>query len=44
MNNAGPTHLRKQYEANNFINRTPVSPGVSGTKPKVKYGEKKEGI
>ena len=44
MNNAGPTHLRKQYEADDFINRIPVSPCVSGTKPKVKYGEKKEGI
>jgi hypothetical protein len=28
MNNAGPTHLRKQYEANKLINRQLTAPVI----------------
>jgi flavin reductase (DIM6/NTAB) family NADH-FMN oxidoreductase RutF len=32
MNNAGPTHLRKQYEANKLINRHLTAPVIKNVK------------
>jgi hypothetical protein len=39
MNNAGPTLLRKQYEANKFINRHLTAPVFKNVEARTDVGE-----